>query len=153
MNDDKRGQQASETTEQRLARRRTVDDMLAERQKVAFEKAEKIPASEYKGWVSVPGCEDEDGYFESVTELLSFCASTGQHAPVFVWACAPVLFRLDADAIVEQALEDHREGAKDNIPDEAIERLQLLLDGWTQATGIVSQYEDQTRAVMIGGAP
>ena len=129
MNDDKRGQ-----TE-------------------AFEKAEKIPASEYKGWVSVPGCDDEHGYFESVTELLSHCASTGQHAPVFVWACTPKPFRLDADAIVEQALEDHRECAKDNIPDEAIERLQLLLDGWTQATGIVSQYEDQTRAVMIGGAP
>lgn len=126
-----------------------VEEMLAKRRAEAFEKATKIPAAEYTGWVSWPGCVGDDGYFESVQELLNHCAKTGKPAPTFVWACKPIPLHLDAEGIVDQALEEHHEGAKDFISNAEMERLQVLLDEWAKAQGVTSWCEDRTRAVMI----
>ena len=57
--------------------------------------------------------------------------------PEFVWACTPKPLKLDADGILDQALEEHFDGARGNISDAEEARLQAFLDEWAAAQEIV----------------
>lgn len=115
----------------------------------AFEKATKINAAEYIGWVSWPKHGD-DGFFESVDAVRKHCAAQGLALPTFVWACLRDPFRLNADWILDQALEEHHDGARGEVSSAEELRLQAFLDEWVAAQGIVSWHEDRSRAVMLG---
>lgn len=114
-----------------------------------FDRATKIDAKDYTGWVSWSGVHARDRYFESVEDLRIYCKANGVPVPSFVWACIQERFRLDADWILDSALEDHHENARDHITGAEEARLQVFLDEWSKAQGIVSWHEDRTRAVVL----
>lgn len=116
---------------------------------MAFDKATKINAKDYTGWVVWQGHGDNDGYFKSVDAVIEYCADNEINGPKCVWACAPEHLHINAEAILEDALEEHFEDAGDSITTTEVERLQTFLDEWTKAQGIVSWHEDRTRAVML----
>lgn len=124
----------------------------------AFERAEKVPACEYKGWVSWDGATvssrsgTTEGYFRSVDELIEACAEDGEELPAFVWATTETHLSLDADNILESALEEHHEEARAGISREAERDLQALLDVWVARTDtkVTTYMEDRSRAVVLG---
>jgi len=129
-------------------RRETWQEREARRDREAFEKATKIDAKDYDGWVSWPG-RGQDGFFESVDELRAHCVSGKLALPSFVWACTREPFKLDADHILDQALEEHHDGARGEVSSAEEQRLQTLLDEWTAKQNIVSWHEDRERVVML----
>ena len=131
---------------------KTAEERIALDAVRAFERAKKIDATEYSGWVSWPGHGD-DGFFESVDELRKHCARQGMALPAFVWACTPEPLRLEANWILDQALLEHHDGARGEVSSSEELRLQKFLDEWCAAQGIVSWHEDRTRAVMLTVEP
>ncbi len=129
--------------------RETTDEYHARLNQEEFDKATKINANDYTGWVSWPVHGDNDGYFRSVDALLEHCANHEIKAPAFVWACTAEHLHINAAAILEDALEEHFEDAGDSITATELERLQTFLDEWTAAQRITSWHEDRTRAVML----
>jgi hypothetical protein len=127
----------------------TWEQRLARNEQEYFAKATKIDAKDYTGWVSWPGHGPNNGYFKSVDELLTFCANNKLDAPQWVWACTPEPLKLHADWILDQALEEHYDGARGEISDAEEKRLQAFLDEWAMAQKIVSWHEDRTRAVLL----
>ena len=128
-------------------KRETREEKEARLDRETFDKATKIDAKDYTGWVSCSLCWN--GYFKSVDEVIVYCAENDLPRPKFVWACTSTPLKLDASDIIDAALEDHHEDARDNISDADEQRLQAFLDEWTAAQGIVSWSEDNTRAVML----
>lgn len=126
----------------------TWQEREARRDQESFDKATKIDAEDYTGWVSWPGRGD-DGFFESVDELRAHCTIHKLALPPFVWACTREPFKLDADHILDQALEEHHDGARGEVSTAEEERLQKFLDEWCAVQEIVSWHEDRTRAVML----
>ena len=126
----------------------TWDQKQARWQREAFAKAKKIAAKDYTGWVSVPGF-GKDGFFNSIDELREHCKKFDVPVPEFVWSCTPKPLKLDADGILDQALEEHFDGARGNISDAEEARLQAFLDEWAAAQEIVSWHEDDSRAVIL----
>jgi hypothetical protein len=130
--------QPHETWEQRIARQ----------DREAFEKATKVDAKDYTGWVSWPTHGPDEGFFESIEALRKYCA--GYCAlPTFVWACTREPLSLNANWILDQALEEHHDGAWGEASSAEELRLQAMLDEWAAAQGIVSWNEDRSRAVML----
>lgn len=127
----------------------TWEQAEARREAESFAKATKIDAKDYTGWVSWPGVGNGEGYFESIDALLGQCKTSGVPTPPFVWACTPEPFKLNADWILDQALEEHYDGARGEISDAEEKRLQAFLDEWAAAQKIVSWHEDRTRAVLL----
>ncbi len=78
------------------------------RDKELFNKAEKIKAADYSGWVYCDGFGEEffpsvDDYFERhYEEFEDYCAY-----PVFLWACSPrKICALDLDSVLDGITED-----------------------------------------------
>lgn len=123
-----------------------------------FEAAKKIPAREYKGWVVWPDAPVSSSsgttgdYFRSVDELVEACADEGIVLPAFVWATREVHLALDADSILESALEEHHEEARAGISREAERDLQDMLDAWAARPDakVTTYVEDRTCAVVFG---
>lgn len=133
----------------RLAAPQTHDEYRARLDREAFDKATKIDAKDYTGWVSRPGHDEDEAYFESVEALLVYCADNELPRPAFVWACKSFALHVNADFILEQALEEHAENAGDSITTTEVERLQAFLDEWAAKQDVVSWDKDRERAVMI----
>jgi len=129
-------------------KRETWKESEARRDREAFDKATKIDAKEYTGWVSWPGC-GEDGFFKSVDALRKHCTEHELELPSFVWACTPDPMYLNEADILAAALEGHFDGALESISRAERERLQAFLDEWTAKQNIVSWHEDRTRAVIL----
>ncbi len=127
----------------------TWDQKRARREQEAFAKAKKIAAKDYTGWVSWPGAPVNAQFFKSIDELREHCKKFDKPVPEFVWACTPEPLKLDADGILDQALEDHFDGARGNISEAEEARLQTFLDEWAAAQEIVSWHEDESRAVIL----
>lgn len=116
-----------------------------ERQAKAFEKAQKALSSEYDKPVFLPG--SDEGFFMSVDDLTERFEDDGEELPTFVWGSREKPLTLDADGIVESALEDHHEGAL--VKPSAIEKLQAMLYEWCAEQKVLSYEEDQTVAVIL----
>lgn len=128
----------------------TWEQRIARMEQEAFAKATKIDAKDYTGWVSwAKHGDDGDGFFESINELRSYCVNNKLVVPEYVWACIPEPFKLNADWILNQALEEHHDGARGEISKVEEERLQAFLDEWAAAQEIVSWHEDRTRVVLF----
>lgn len=109
-----------------------------------FEKATKIPEAEYDGWVYDEATEE---YYASVEE---YRERVEDGASSFLWATTTIDgFRLDADDIVQSALEngDHHEDAGDSV--EGIGELQTMLDAWCDKQTVRSYMVDYGRAVLV----
>lgn len=125
----------------------------AQIEKAKFDKAQKIPADEYDGWVYLDGTGSE-GYSDSVASFVERWEDDhdeNEPLPQFVWACRKQNFaKLDLDHvlynIVEEAWEDFSIGKDLNGVDE----LSKALDAFNAANETVfSYYPDESVAVLL----
>lgn len=131
----------------RDCRWKAQDRRLAEKEREAFEKAEKIRWQDCTGSFLI-----DEHYLEGVDELCDHLNSLKPDArPEYVWAARPIKFEINAENIVQSVLENHHDAAGDQLDDGDYKELQALLDAWCVKTGIVSYEEDRTRAVLLDG--
>jgi hypothetical protein len=129
------------------------DCMFAEarkRKQNALDKATKVAAKDYDGGVFWSDVGPQEGYFVSVDDMLAHCEDEGVDPPAMVWGSRKVPFSLSAETILEHALEDHHEGAGEQITTAEGKRLQAFLDEWAEAQNINSFEEDRDIAVVVG---
>ena len=117
-------------------------------EKARFDGARKIPLAEYAGRVlySEPAGEflySEDDYGDYAFEM------DGTEEDSYLWACRTIGLSLNAEDIVNAALErdEHHDDACDQVSD--IKGLQDLLDGWTATQAVESYFPDYDLAVIM----
>ncbi len=123
---------------------------LEQRQQRVWDDARKLPAVESSGPV---WNEDTDEFHDSFD---SFWDSWEDEAderdpdatPPRVFACEPFGTVLDAERILEHALEDHHEDAISGIDDGAVAQLQQQLDGWAREHGPTSWHPNYDIAII-----
>lgn len=69
----------------------------------------------------------------------------------YAYATTPRLLHIDADGIIENALEsgEHREDADLEVSDAMREELRTFLADWCRRTGVVSHFPDYSRVVVF----
>ena len=117
-----------------------------------FEKAEKVAAKDYEGWVysDVDPTHYGEGYYAGIEELDQHCESRGIAMPAYVWACDKTVAHSRADDVIEQALSEHHSDAGDQINSAQVDALQDVLDEWWADVPIVTWTMDYDRAVVLG---
>lgn len=112
-----------------------------------FEKAKKIPASEYKGPVLVPWYHHSTEFYASLEDFLDVW---DEDLPEYVWACYEEPFSLDMKGIVFDFLNDEYEDARDLVSEELYEELQSQVDAWIEKAAIPPLLvTDYRRAVIL----
>lgn len=122
-----------------------------------FEKAEKIDAKEWNGWVT-----DGDSYYESVYDWLDRwadgrCEGNGgddgsDGFPTHIWAAEPEV--VVPDLSVSEVLESHIDarGWEDCSSEDfsGVDALQTALDVFVEANqGVVSYHENPKKAILV----
>ena len=91
---------------------------------------------------------DWDDFFSEYFDNLEI--DYNDDRPLYVFPTKPVEMRIDAESIVDNALEDMYEDARDYISDKAIEELQEYLDKWCAKCGVGLSYEcDKSHKIRI----
>jgi hypothetical protein len=123
----------------------------AKREQERYEKATKVPETEYDGAVFDEGGNgSQEGYFESLEELREYF--DGDDLPEWVWACTSRGFgKFDAGDVIDNELSDHHEDARDWLEAGATAALQTALDAWveTYAKAVVTWEADHSRVVVL----
>ena len=154
-----------------------LDLIDQERERVRFEKAEKVPEAQWDGPVfSEDCCSEDEGYARSTDEMMqSVVDSFGELSfedteeaqkargdqesefdwacrfiPEYVWACDVLLPHIDAENVIERLCEDAHEGAYDSIVGYA--DLQKVLDEWCARQTFASWDCNYKKAVVIDRA-
>ncbi|WP_373047215.1 hypothetical protein [Vulgatibacter sp.] len=122
-----------------------------EREAAAFAKAKKVPEGEWSGPVFCEGIAGNcgDGYFYEVGDVRDECDADGIEPPPYVWATRPMVFTLDADDIIENALDGWYEDAGLDIPRSERRRLQDFLNEWCKAQRVQGFEEDRSVAIVL----
>lgn len=115
----------------------------AKKEQELFDKAVKVDPATYEGFVCLPNGET---FYDSYQ---TFLEEDDDLAPEFLWACLPTEFKLNSEAIVSSELEEHYEGAFDQIGDKELQVLQELLDEWAKRQHVVSWHIDHTRVLLV----
>lgn len=128
---------------------------VKEKEEKVFELAAKVTLEEYEDqpiyWEGPPGGSSMsgDGYFLNIEEFLERCEEEEIDVPPYVWATKPVTLSMDASYLLESALDEHHEGARDEFPDGAERELQDLLDAWCAKQKVKSWDVDYKRSVLL----
>ena len=122
---------------------------LAEKAEKVFDRAKKVTLEDYPSDQPVYWDGLGDGYFLHIDELLDRCEEEGLEVPPYVWSCKEVPFRMEADWLLERALDSHGEGALQEIADKETEELQRLLDEWCARQDVKSWQVDYSTAVLL----
>lgn len=93
-----------------------------------------------------------DRFFGDMPEALDWYKSRGLELPSYLLECEQNMMGLHAELIVDEALADFHEGAKSNIPDEEMQRLQAFLDAWCDKQGVCSWFPTTTLVPVPRGA-
>jgi hypothetical protein len=109
-----------------------------------YEAAEKIPEAEYQGYLVVEGCDE---YFETADDLAETCLDTDTEYPQWAWAVTTSEFRIDADDIIDQELEQHHDEAEVRGP--ARLELKTFLDAWCKRQGVTTLWPDYRRVIIL----
>lgn len=125
----------------------------AEREAALFAKARKVTPDEYgDDFVFWDGRGPQEGYFASVEDLLEYCESEGIAPPAYAWGCYRQEMTMHADSLIESALDEHHEDARDQIAPGEEKRLQAFLDEWCRAQCVFSWFQDTEVAVVLASA-
>lgn len=115
-----------------------------EKEREMFEKAKKVPQKEYVGPVFD---RDHSEWYPSVDEMIERLFDDLKEIPKYAWAATINKLSLNAQSIVDNALEDHHEDAE--VDDNEVKKLQSLLDEWCASQGVESWEEDTSTVVLI----
>jgi hypothetical protein len=124
------------------------------REKQRFDAATKLTIEEYPDhpvfWPGKSGDMNGDGYFSSVDMLLDYCEDQAVDVPEYVYACTRQNLKLDAEGILQNALEqDEMNSESADIPTEKGKQLQAFLDAWLKELDVHSWFEDRSRVVVL----
>ncbi len=127
-----------------------------------IERAEKVSINDYDGALYCDDVGDNEGYFTDSAELADSLATSigygdrdADSTPTHAWPCDRTLLRLDADWIIEHAIEDLWEGAYDAIKPAGIAALQIALDAWRDEHAKIYTLEEirpRTKVIVLDGA-
>lgn len=128
----------------------------SEREAARFEKAKKVTYEEYDEeiiYVDGYGSGDMigDGYWSSLDEFLDHCESEDIEPPEYVWGVSQQKFTLDAEDIIDSALENQEfyEDARGNISKEDMNALDKFLTEWCKKVDLTCYMEDNSVAVLV----
>lgn len=117
------------------------------RTKRLFNKAEKLTIDQWDGYIQRDGYGSNEGYFESISELLEWCEDEGTNPPDWVFCCELVKHRLNIDNAIETMLEEAYDDAWDDLVDE--DGLRQFIDAWNAKQKVASYYPDYTKVVVL----
>ena len=125
---------------------KTMCDKCAE--EIKFKKANKINLENYKYDCLYDHNIDE--YFSDIDELNDFYDENKDlKYPRYVYGCKPIRFKLDMYSIVENELIcNHSEGAFDYITSSELNKIQEIVDEWTEKQDITS-WEIDNRTIIL----
>ena len=117
------------------------------REKQRFEEAEKIKPKDYKYDV-IYDPKSEDCYM--LDELEEHYEEIEEPLPDYVYGCIPTRFGLDMHSIVENELQNnHYEGAFSDIDSKQLEKIQEIVDKWTEEQDITSWEQDCKTVILL----
>jgi hypothetical protein len=117
----------------------------AKREAERFEKAAKIPASEYKGAMVY----DNDKFYEEIEDAIDGYLE-GQE-PEYVWACKDVgIPQATTESLYENILENMWEDA--DVDDlNGVDELEKAVAAFNSANALIHVYQpDYTTAILVG---
>lgn len=133
-----------------------------------IERAKKITLGEYEddepgGMIyseAATSGNDSEHYFSDLEELIARIqyekdddkgALTLEDIPTHVWPCTSVPFSLNAQEIVENALESQEffEGAYDHIDGEDMEALEVMLRLWCRKVDLKTWFLDTSTVIVL----
>jgi hypothetical protein len=116
----------------------------AEEEKVRFNKAAKVHARDYTGRMIY-----SEGFQEFFT--LDDYADRNEcddiESEEYVWGTVSTGISIDAESVVESALDDHHEDAYDQIVN--VDCLQDAIDAWIAEQDVETFYADYNTAVVL----
>lgn len=153
-------------------------ELAIEKEQKQFEAAEKLATDKYDGPVFCDdfeyGGDWGDGYWSSLEALLEWvdddqvsyddvfadAKAKGDiekikelgdriELPDYVYAITPIQLLIDADEIVQYALENLNSSEDDVVSAEAVTDLQTFLDEWCKEQNIISYEVDTKRVILI----
>lgn len=118
----------------------------AEEERAAKRLAEArvIDESEYDGHMLYS--EDHDAYYPDVATYLDHEYDEPES---HLWACREESLSLGAESIIENALTEHHEDARDELRDGAEADLQAMLDAWCAKQHVRTYFPDYSVAVRV----
>jgi hypothetical protein len=120
-----------------------IDKEQKDQELAKFAGATYITADKYEGFVHVP---DSESFYDSYD---TFLQEWDDLPPDYLWACTPTPFKLDAESIVDNELQNHYEDAGESIGHDEYAVLQGLLDEWAKRQNIITYEPDFTRAILV----
>jgi len=115
------------------------------RMKRMFNRAEKLET--WDGWICCEEIGHNDGYFESVADLLDYCEAMGVDVPEWAFICKEIRHEIDVERVIENMLDDAYEDAREHLVDE--EELREFIKEWNAKQDIVTYYPDYGKVVLI----
>lgn len=115
--------------------------------------ATTVPAAEYGGWVYLDGYGHNEGYFESVDDLLEWVdclADPGDDPPArpaWAFACSERGFEFDMEREIESVLQDYHEDAIHQL--DGLDEILDAVRAWVARQTLVSYFADHKRVVVI----
>ena len=119
----------------------------AKKEEVAFLKAAKV--TQWEGWIYCEGMDHNDGFFDSVSDLLEFCEDEGISPPKYAWTCSSRSFvTIDLDDILQRIEED---GFEDYEASDAkgLAELKLAIEAFNLANESTVIYEPNYSTAVI----
>ncbi len=135
----------------RLRCRACRQQIEVDKERAFFEKSAKLAIEQYDGvlyWEGHTGSLGDD-YFSDIDEILDYCEQEGVDVPEYVWTCKPEEMQLDAERVIESAIWNMFEDARDYIPTKHVAALQAYLDVWCKEANVISWSRDRTRSVLL----
>lgn len=119
--------------------------------KLKLAKATRITSEQNQtDWIY---CEERqnhnEGYFHDFGELEEYCEDEGLSMPCYVHPCYEMRVKLDAESILEHALEELHEDTAEHVCAKHEGRLQRLLDAWVKHANIPPSYMADARKVIV----
>ena len=114
-----------------------------------FSEAEKLIPEQYSGWVYREYYGHNNGYFESIDELIEWCEDGEIKLPEWVFCCKGERHLLDIDSAIESMLDEAYEDARYDLKDE--KELYDFVEKWNAKQNIISYYPDYKRVVVLKG--
>lgn len=118
------------------------------REKNRYEKAEKV--TEWGGWIFADGIGGNDGFFESVGDLIEYIedySEPGEEMPTYVYTCTKVSFQVDIQNAIESASENFEE-----LPwtlEEDLDELKETINEWNKAQKACSYTPNYKKVLLL----
>ena len=128
---------------------RKVDHVQLEVKRIM--EAEEV--NDHQGWIYCDGYGYQEGYFESVGDLIEWIEDQDDPEsypiPEFVFVCDPDELHISASDIIENALSDHYEDAGERIGSDEEAALQKFLDQWCADQNITSWNVNYKKKIRV----